>query len=93
MSQQSFEARLYAICRDAALLHGLPILRQSDLRSPLTLQAAANGNEFSRGVLSMVSEVVGVLAETPEGRKLFGDRFFEPRHEQVDGKAGRVPHD
>lgn len=46
--------------------------------TPHAVQQLASGNEYARGWLSCVAELVALLAQTAEGRKALADFGFEP---------------
>lgn len=84
---QISSTELGRLCASIALRHGV-ILRDRGSLSPLEIECAAGGNQFARGVLSCVAQVVLLLDKSLGSGQSLPDLFLEPVRKDVEGPGG-----
>lgn len=84
---QISSTELGRLCASIALRHGV-ILRDLGSLSPLEIESAAAGDQFARGVLACVAQIVLLLGKSLDGGQTLPDLFLEPVREDVEGPGG-----
>lgn len=75
------------LCAAIALRHGL-VLRDRYSMSPLEIEHAAAGDQFARGVLACVAQVVLLLDKSLDSGQALPDLFLQPVRKDVEGPGG-----
>lgn len=90
MAESVLRQKLAHMCRQVGLEHGV-VIRGAGSLTPLQIESAAKGSDFSRGVLACVAQVVYLLDQAPDGGQPAPDLFLEPVLQDVErpGCGGR----
>jgi hypothetical protein len=63
-------------------------LLSPDFLTPLMIERISAGDQFRRGLLTCVAEMLTLLSKTPEGRQALSDFLLEPVLEDVERPRG-----
>ncbi len=89
MADPQVDARKLAkLLQSIGLRYGLVVDGAAGGLTPLTVELAAEGNQFSHGVLACLAEIVRFVEQPASGGQSLRDLLLEPRGQDVEGPGG-----
>lgn len=89
MADPQLDARKLAkLLQSIGLRYGLVVGEAPGALTPLVVELAAEGNQFSHGVLACLAEIVRFVEQPASGGQSLGDLLLEPRGQDVEGPGG-----